>query len=94
LHSQNCQAHPFLNELAEAQPLPEWLEAEVAREMEDDSVENPLEDVIVLSKLLSMPASRYRSMWAFGNHLRVSSVEAHLCTYDSGVFASSRVHAG
>lgn len=47
-------------------------------------------DVLCLSKLLSDLATKYRSMWAFGTHLRVQSVEDHLKTCDSGVAATFR----
>jgi hypothetical protein len=30
-------------------------------------------------------AKSYQTMWAFGNHLHVSSVEEHLTTCDNGV---------
>jgi hypothetical protein len=83
-HRRNRRGRYFPDDLAEAQPFPKWLEAEVAREQEEDSVENPSEDVIRLSKLPSLRASRYRSMWAFGNHLQV----AHLRTCDSSVAAT------
>lgn len=45
-------------------------------------------DVACLSKPPSPMATKYRSMWAFGNHLCVASVEQHLLTNDSGVVAT------
>ena len=47
-------------------------------------------NVLSLSKPPSELATKYRSMWAFGNHLRVASVETHLKTCDSGVAATFR----
>jgi len=47
-------------------------------------------DVSCLSQLPSQWATKYRSMWAFGNHLRVASAEQHLKTCDSGVAAIFR----
>jgi hypothetical protein len=57
----------------------------VAVEVEDDTIQNPSEDVTRLSNGPSPRAKKYRSMWAFGNHYRVASTEAHLKTCDSGV---------
>lgn len=88
MHRRNRRGRPFPDELAEAQPFPEWLHAEVACEQADDSAESPEEDVIRLSSPPSQRASRYRSMWAFGNHLRVRSAETELRTCDSGVAAT------
>jgi len=36
--------------------------------------------------LPTLEAITYRAMYAFGNHLHVSSGEKHLTTRDSGVF--------
>ncbi len=40
---------------------------------------------------MSMPptllAGSYQSMYVFGNHIRVLSVEKHLTTFDNGVAA-------
>ena len=47
-------------------------------------------DVVSLSKPPSDLATKYCSIWAFGNHLRVASAEIHLTTCDSGVAAIFR----
>ncbi len=40
-----------------------------------------------MSMLPTLETTTYRAMYAFGNHLHVSSGEEHLTTRDSGVFA-------
>lgn len=75
-------------DLREALPFPEWLRVEVQSEEENSIEGHPEEDVVQLSRPPSNRATKYRSMWAFGNHLRVVGVEAHLKTCDSGVAAT------
>jgi len=33
----------------------------------------------------TLKARSYRSMYAYGNHIRIASVKKHLTTYDSGI---------
>jgi hypothetical protein len=57
------------------------------------------EDVLVLSLPPSSQATSYRSMYAFGNHIRVHSAEGTVTIVDSSVTATfsqncrSSVHA-
>jgi hypothetical protein len=74
--------------LAEPPSFTEWLEGEVEREQQDETIQNPANDVIRLASPPSPRATKFRSMWAFRNHLRVASVEANLKTCDSGVAAT------
>ncbi len=41
-----------------------------------------------MSMLPTLEATTYHAMYAFGNHLRVSSSEKHLTTWDSGIVAT------
>ena len=80
---------PYPAELPEPKTYSVWLEESVSQKM----VENPEAveaDVAALSKPPSELATKYRSMWTFGNHLRVASAETHLTTCDSGVAAIFR----
>ena len=80
---------PYPPELTGPKPFSAWLEDH----MEERVSINPDEidaDVQCLSKLPSELATKYRSMWAFGNHLHVLGVEQHLKTSDSGVAATFR----
>jgi hypothetical protein len=85
---QNCQGRPFLVDLAKPKPFTEWLQREVVLELEDERIMNPSEDITCLSRGPLPRATKYQSIWAFGNHYRVARVEAHLKTYDSGVAAA------
>jgi len=40
----------------------------------------------------TLEATTYCAMYAFGNHLRVSSGEEHLTTRDSGIDSKELVH--
>ena len=62
----------------------------MAQRMSENGLDDVDADVVSLSKLPSELATKYRSMWAFGNHLRVMSVEEHLKTSDSGIVATFR----
>ena len=66
-----------------------WLQEYVEEQVVLNEVEVDA-DVISLSKPPSEYATKYRSMWSFGNHLRVAGVEHHLRTCDSGVAATFR----
>ena len=76
-------------ELSPPKPFDEWLEEIVVlRNAENPKLVEP--DVLALSKQPSELATKYRSMWAFGQHLRVASAETQLTTCDSGVGAIFR----
>ena len=49
---------------------------------------NPSEDITYLSRGPLPRATKYWSIWTFGNYYRVAHVEAHFKTYDSGVVAT------
>jgi hypothetical protein len=66
-----------------------WFPKAVIRTIEDGDEEVPL-DVKALMLPPSDIAKSYRSMYAFGNHIRVRSAEAQLTTADSGVAATFR----
>jgi hypothetical protein len=66
-----------------------WFPKAVIRAIEDGDEEVPT-DVLALTLPPSDYAKSYRSMYAFGNHLRVRSAEAQLTTADSGVAATFR----
>jgi hypothetical protein len=66
-----------------------WFPKAVIRAIEDGDEEVP-EDVRALILPPSDVAKSYRSMYAYGNHLRVRSAETQLTTADSGVAATFR----
>jgi hypothetical protein len=84
------RAEPFPPELAEPLPFARWLEAEVAADLQRENANPPAEDVVQLCTPPSNRATKFRSMWAFGNHIRVAAAETHLKTCDSGVAATFR----
>lgn len=73
--------------IPEALPLQEWLQEEVLQAIADGNIENIEKDVISLLTPPSLLATKYRSMWAFGNHFCVTSVEREMKTSDSWVVA-------
>jgi len=66
-----------------------WLPKAVIQAIEERNEEVP-PDVKALMLPPSDMAKSYRSMYAFGNHIRVRSAEAQLTTVDSGVAATFR----
>lgn len=67
-----------------------WFKSEISRAKEAGEAID--EDVLVLSLPPSSQATSYRSMYAFGNHIRVHSAEGNLTTVDSGVAATFSQH--
>jgi hypothetical protein len=45
-------------------------------------------DVVHMLMPPTFEAKSYCAMWAFGNHIHVSSVKKHLTTFDNGVVAT------
>ena len=80
---------PFPPELAGPKTFSAWLE-ELVEERTSIDPEGVEADVKCLSKLPSEMATKYRSMWAFGNHPCMAGVEQHLKTCDSCVAATFR----
>ena len=66
-----------------------WFPKAVLRAIEEGT-EEVKEDVRALMLPPSDVAKSYRSMYAFGNHVRVRSAQAQLTTMDSGVAATFR----
>jgi hypothetical protein len=66
-----------------------WFSKAVIRAIEDSNEDVP-QDVKALMLPPSDVAKSYRSMYAYGNHLRVRSAETQLTTADSGVAATFR----
>ena len=85
---RNGQAASYPEDLSEPQAFAPWLEEDVSRAREIDDLPNPAEDVVCLSQLPSPRATKYRSMWAFGNHYHVASAEAHIKMCNSGIAAT------
>ena len=81
----NGRAAPYPEDLSEPQAFVAWLEEDVSRAQESNDLPNPEEDVVCLSQFPSPRTTKYRSMWAFGNHYHVASAEAHMKTCDSGI---------
>jgi hypothetical protein len=76
VYPENLQEEPFHS----------WFKSEVSRAKA--AGEEIDEDVLVLSLPPSSQATSYRSMYAFGNHIRVRSAEGTLTTCDCGVAAT------
>ena len=76
----------FPAELAEYPLFADWLRDTVREATErGDAVDSSLE---ALSKFPSRKAKKYRSLYAYGYHLRVRSVESNMKTCDSGIAAT------
>jgi hypothetical protein len=72
----------------EVRPLPtyeKWILFAISDAINDG--EKIDEEIIQLSIPPTLKATAYRSMFAYGNHIRVRSAETHLVTMDSGVAA-------
>jgi hypothetical protein len=55
-----------------------WIKSSIATTIKErDIIEK---DVVHLSMSPTLEVRSYRAMWAFGNHIHVSSVEEHLTT--------------
>jgi hypothetical protein len=87
---QNRRATLYPPELGAPLSFLEWLEEDVNNTLENDNDENLSDDIVVLSRRPSPHATTYRSMWAFGYHLRVAPAEIHLKTCNSGIAATFR----
>jgi hypothetical protein len=76
----------FLDHLWELPSFPTWLRAFIALAIQGgDTID---QETIHMSMSPMLEARSYRSMYAFGNHIRLVSVEEHLTTSDSGVIAT------
>jgi hypothetical protein len=72
----------------ELRPLPayeKWILSAISDVINDG--EKIDEEIIQLSIPPTLKATTYRSMFAYGNHIRVKSAETHQITMDSGVAA-------
>ncbi len=80
-----CQSwnHVFPNHLKELLTFSTWIWATIIVAIhEGQDIEK---DTLHMSMLLTLEARSYRTMWAYGNHISVSSVEEHLSTTNYGV---------
>ena len=94
-HRSGRRGAPFPRGLEEIPAFAKWLEKEVARSLEEGVVIT--EDVEDSSKLPSLQAKKFKSMYAYGYHFRVKSIEhSSTSTCDSGVAAVFRqpCHSG
>jgi hypothetical protein len=73
----------YPDELRPLPPYKNWILPTISKTINDG--ENIEEEVIQLSIPPTMKATAYRSTYAYGNHIRVKSVETNLVTMDSGV---------
>ena len=80
---------PYPLELAEMPAFPDWLRTEIdARKDDGEEISFDVEDT---SRLPSLQAQRYKSMYAYGYHFQVRSAEETITkTCDSGVAAFFR----
>ena len=83
-HRGGRRGAPYPPGMEEIPPFSKWLEEDVQKAIEERQlVPNNVEDS---SKLPSIQAKRYRSMYAYGFHFRVRSAEQSITsTCDSGV---------
>ena len=72
--------------IARNEQFSEWFPAAVQRDVAAGTQVD--EDVLGLVLPPSCEAKSYRSMYAYGNHIRVRGAEVHLSTCDSGVAAT------
>jgi len=71
------RAPAFLPNLQEIKKFDEWLQEHISEKLVSNAGEVE-GDVKCIYKPPAQVATKYRSMWAFGNHLRVASIESHL----------------
>jgi hypothetical protein len=74
---------PYPPTMAELPPFEQWFTNVIAEAI--DPSEEVLDDVLSISTPPFSLATTYKSTYASGNHLKVTSVEAHLRTSDFGV---------
>jgi len=75
--------------IARNEPVSAWFPTVVQQDM---AASMHVEDVAGLFLPPSCEAKSYRSMYAYGNHIRVHRAEVHLTTYNSGVTATFNFH--
>ncbi len=63
-----------------------WIRSSIATFIKE--VGKNEKDVVYLSMPPIFEARSYWIMWAFGNHIRVSSAKEHLTTWNNGVAAN------
>ncbi len=67
----------------EVPPFPTWVRYSIVVVIRNGYVIK--RDVVHMSMPPTLETKSYQIMWAFGNHIRVSSVGKHLTTCDNGV---------
>ncbi len=76
----------FLNHIGELPQFPKWIRTSIASIIQGgEAIDH---DTIHMSMPPTLKARSYRSMYAYGNHIRVVSVKEHLTTYVSGIVAT------
>jgi len=63
-----------------------WIKASIASAIRNGEIID--KDIVHMSMLSRLEAMSYQSMYAYGNHIHVSSVEEHLKISDCGVVVS------
>ncbi len=76
----------FPDELKEVPPFLVWIRNAIAIAIKNGDKIN--KNMLHMSMPPKLQARPYRAMYAFGTHIRVSNVEKHLTTLDSGVAAT------
>ncbi len=64
-------------------PFAMWIKASIASAIRNGEIID--KDTVHMSMLPRLEAMSYQSMYAYGNHIHVSSVEEHLKISDCGV---------
>ncbi len=67
----------------EVPPFPTWVRYLIIVIIKNGDVNK--RNVVHILMPLAFEAKSYWAMWAFGNHVHVSSVEKHLATFGNGV---------
>jgi hypothetical protein len=60
-----------------------WIRTCIATSIKEGDILD--KDIVHMSMPPTLGAKSYRTMWALGNHIHVSSAEEHSTTCDSGV---------
>ncbi len=67
-------------------PFPVWIKTAISNAIKDG--EEIDKDTLHMSMPPTLPTRSYHLIYAFGKHIKVSSVEEHFKTLDSGVVAT------
>ncbi len=76
----------FPNDLAPLPPFAMWIKSSIALAIRNAEIID--KNMVHMSMPPTLEAMSYRSMYAYGNHICVSSAEKHLRTNDCGIMVT------